>query len=210
MASLSNPRVRVLHHGFNAQIHLGCRRAGLSRKVGDGGVHVMSAVPAPVIARPVAAKIEPHIACDSVELKPRGDLPCAVAMIGRKGFSRMCDWRSGYRRTIRCGRSGGWRTALASLTRRFEGLYSTMGRPSIPPETLLRATLLQAFFSVRSKRMLHTYPALGPTGQQLRRRHLVAPAPPDDAESSAKPTSPNEAYGHGQLVKALGTTRHQY
>jgi transposase len=44
--------------------------------------------------------------------------------------------------------------ALASLTRRFEGLYSTMGRPSIPPEMLLRATLLQAFFSVRSERML--------------------------------------------------------
>jgi transposase len=44
--------------------------------------------------------------------------------------------------------------ALASLNRRFEGLYSRMGRPSIPPEMLLRATLLQAFFSVRSERML--------------------------------------------------------
>src|SRR5579862_6972436 len=44
--------------------------------------------------------------------------------------------------------------ALASLNRRFEGLYSSMGRPSIPPEMLLRATLLQAFFSVRSERML--------------------------------------------------------
>jgi transposase len=44
--------------------------------------------------------------------------------------------------------------ALAALNRRFEGLYSTMGRPSIPPEMLLRATLLQAFFSVRSERML--------------------------------------------------------
>jgi transposase len=44
--------------------------------------------------------------------------------------------------------------ALASLNKRFEGLYSTMGRPSIPPEMLLRATLLQAFFSVRSERML--------------------------------------------------------
>ena len=37
---------------------------------------------------------------------------------------------------------------------RFDGLYSSMGRPSIPPEMLLRATLLQAFFSVRSERML--------------------------------------------------------
>jgi transposase len=44
--------------------------------------------------------------------------------------------------------------ALESLNQRFEGLYSTMGRPSIPPEILLRATLLQAFFSVRSERLL--------------------------------------------------------
>src|SRR3954465_3482329 len=44
--------------------------------------------------------------------------------------------------------------ALSCLSRRWDGLYSSMGRPSIPPEMLLRATLLQAFFSVRSERML--------------------------------------------------------
>jgi transposase len=44
--------------------------------------------------------------------------------------------------------------ALRALNRRFEGLYSQMGRPSIAPEMLLRASLLQAFFSVRSERML--------------------------------------------------------
>ena len=44
--------------------------------------------------------------------------------------------------------------ALAALNGRFEALYSSMGRPSIPPEMLLRATLLQAFFSVRSERIL--------------------------------------------------------
>jgi transposase len=44
--------------------------------------------------------------------------------------------------------------ALGALNERFEGLYSTIGRPSIAPEMLLRATLLQAFFSVRSERML--------------------------------------------------------
>jgi transposase len=43
---------------------------------------------------------------------------------------------------------------LGSLSARFDQLYSSMGRPSIPPEMLLRATLLQAFFSVRSERML--------------------------------------------------------
>lgn len=44
--------------------------------------------------------------------------------------------------------------ALGVLNQRFEELYSPIGRPSIPPELLLRATLLQAFFSVRSERML--------------------------------------------------------
>ncbi|HJQ17238.1 MAG TPA: IS5 family transposase [Allosphingosinicella sp.] len=44
--------------------------------------------------------------------------------------------------------------ALASLNDRFADLYSWTGRPSIPPEMLLRATLLQAFFSVRSERLL--------------------------------------------------------
>jgi transposase len=43
---------------------------------------------------------------------------------------------------------------LAGLNGRFEALYSRLGRPSIPPEMLLRATLLQAFFSVRSERLL--------------------------------------------------------
>ncbi len=36
----------------------------------------------------------------------------------------------------------------------FEGLYARAGRPSIPPEKLLRALLLQAFYSVRSERQL--------------------------------------------------------
>jgi transposase len=44
--------------------------------------------------------------------------------------------------------------ALGRLNGRFDELYSGMGRPSIPPEMLLRATLLQAFFSVRSERQL--------------------------------------------------------
>ena len=37
---------------------------------------------------------------------------------------------------------------------RLAGLYSHTGRPSIPPEQLLKATLLQAFFSVRPERQL--------------------------------------------------------
>src|SRR5436853_5214432 len=44
--------------------------------------------------------------------------------------------------------------ALEVLSPEFEGLYSKVGRPSIPPEKLLRALLLQAFYSVRSERQL--------------------------------------------------------
>src|SRR5881227_871388 len=44
--------------------------------------------------------------------------------------------------------------ALSELSRDFAGLYSGLGRPSIAPEMLLRAMLLQAFYSVRSERQL--------------------------------------------------------
>jgi transposase len=43
---------------------------------------------------------------------------------------------------------------LAALERDFAELYSPLGRPSIPPEKLLRAILLQAFYSIRSERLL--------------------------------------------------------
>lgn len=44
--------------------------------------------------------------------------------------------------------------ALISLEREFAALYSPIGRPSIAPEKLLRAMLLQAFYSIRSERLL--------------------------------------------------------
>jgi transposase len=44
--------------------------------------------------------------------------------------------------------------ALLRLGQEFAGLYSPIGRPSIPPEKLLRAMLLQAFYSIRSERLL--------------------------------------------------------
>jgi transposase len=43
---------------------------------------------------------------------------------------------------------------LTELSPRFQKLYSHTGRPSIPPERLLRALLLQVLYSVRSERML--------------------------------------------------------
>ena len=44
--------------------------------------------------------------------------------------------------------------ALTRLSPLFDELYSPIGRPSIPPEHLLRASLLQAFFTIRSERQL--------------------------------------------------------
>ena len=44
--------------------------------------------------------------------------------------------------------------ALAALSGEFSALYSRVGRPSIPPEKLLRAMLLQVFYSIRSERQL--------------------------------------------------------
>jgi len=44
--------------------------------------------------------------------------------------------------------------ALGRLSPRFEAMYTDFGRPSIPPEQLLRALLLQVLYTVRSERLL--------------------------------------------------------
>ena len=43
--------------------------------------------------------------------------------------------------------------ALAQLSPLFDQMYSALGRPSIPPERLLKASLLMALYTVRSERM---------------------------------------------------------
>lgn len=43
---------------------------------------------------------------------------------------------------------------LAEMSKDFDGMYAKVGRPSIPPERLFRALLLQVFYSVRSERLL--------------------------------------------------------
>jgi transposase len=43
--------------------------------------------------------------------------------------------------------------AMAKLSPMFDAMYSAMGRPSIPPERLLKATLLMALYTVRSERL---------------------------------------------------------
>ncbi len=44
--------------------------------------------------------------------------------------------------------------ALDRLSPAFASIYADTGRPSIPPEKLLRALLLQALFTIRSERQL--------------------------------------------------------
>ena len=43
---------------------------------------------------------------------------------------------------------------LRSLSREFDAMYAREGRPSIAPEKLLRAQLLQMLYSIRSERLL--------------------------------------------------------
>jgi transposase len=43
---------------------------------------------------------------------------------------------------------------IAALSPRFQAMYATIGRPSIPPERLLRALLLQVLYTIRSERQL--------------------------------------------------------
>jgi transposase len=40
------------------------------------------------------------------------------------------------------------------MSKDFDGLYAKVGRPSVPPERLFRALMLQVFYSVRSERLL--------------------------------------------------------
>ena len=66
----------------------------------------------------------------------------------------MCDWSADSRRASVAGdpRLGG--CGAAGTVADFNKLYARDGRPSIPPERLLRALLLQAFYTVRSERQL--------------------------------------------------------
>lgn len=43
---------------------------------------------------------------------------------------------------------------LARLSKRIDGMYASSGRPSTPPEMIVKATLLKALYSIRSERQL--------------------------------------------------------
>jgi transposase len=70
---------------------------------------------------------------------------CSVTSISKRGLAKGHPLR-----TIR----GVVNEAPAALSGEFSALYSRSGHPSIPPEKLLRAVLLHAFYSIRSERQL--------------------------------------------------------
>lgn len=74
---------------------------------------------------------------DSLAPTRFGGGTCAAGTIERVSCSATLTWRRGCE-------------ALSALESEFAALYSPIGRPSIPPEKLLRAMLLQAF--IRSAR----------------------------------------------------------
>jgi transposase len=85
----------------------------------------------------------------------RGFGGCGARIGSPAAYSVTSIWKPGCRRITRYGRFGqSVDDALNALSGEFEALYSHLGRPSIPPERLLRALLLQAFYSVRSERLL--------------------------------------------------------
>ena len=84
--------------------------------------------------------------------------------------------------------------ALATMDHTFGDLYSALGRPSIPPERLLRAMLLQAFYSIRSERQLmerldQISCSGGSSGLGSTIRSGIRPPSPRTVTGCSKPTS---------------------
>jgi Transposase domain (DUF772) len=85
--------------------------------------------------------------------------------------------------------------ALAGLSGHFSALYAQLGRPSIPPEKLLRAMLLQAFYSIRSERQVmerlsSIFCSAGSSASALTMRCGITRHSPRTGSASWKATSP--------------------
>ena len=82
------------------------------------------------------------IACVDPTSRP---VTCSVICRPSSVYGRITPWRAIRRLTGE---------VLAALSPRFAKMYSDIGRPSIPPEQLLRAPLIQSLYTVRSERLL--------------------------------------------------------
>jgi transposase len=86
------------------------------------------------------------------------------------------------------------REVLSHLDRDFRMLYSTTGRPSIPPEQLLSALLLQVFYGVRSERQL-----MEQRDYNLLYRWFVGLSPDDAVWDATTFTKNRERLQHGDV-----------
>ncbi len=93
------------------------------------------------------------------------------------------------------------REVLRELDRDFRTLYSTTGRPSIPPEQLLSARLLQVFYGVRSERQL-----MEPLDYNLLYRWFVGLSPDDAVWDATTFTKNRERLQRGDLFNRFMET----
>ena len=93
------------------------------------------------------------------------------------------------------------REVLRELDRDFRTLYSTTGRPSIPPEQLLSALLLQVFYGVRSERQL-----MEQLDYNLLYRWFVGLSPDDAVWDATTFTKNRERLQHGDLFNRFMET----
>ena len=89
---------------------------------------------------------------------------------------------------------------LGELNRIFGKLYASEGRPSIPPEQLLSALLLQVFYGIRSERQL-----MGAVGLQLRYRWFVGLSPDDPVWDPTTFTKNRERLQTGEVIMKFMT-----
>src|SRR5262245_4017120 len=85
-------------------------------------------------------------------LPVKGATACVDPTSKPPTYAVMSRPRRGCARTTRCRQMTD--QVLRELSPRFERMYSDVGRPSIPPEQLLRALLLQVLYTIRSERLL--------------------------------------------------------
>ena len=92
------------------------------------------------------------------------------------------------------------RAVLKDLSPSFGKLYSSEGRPSIPPEQLLSALLLQAFYGIRSERQL-----MEQLDYNLLYRWFVGLSPDDPVWDTTTFTKNRDRLQHGEVFQKFMT-----
>src|SRR6266550_4003301 len=93
------------------------------------------------------------------------------------------------------------RDVLKDLSRSFARLYSTEGRPSVPPEQLLSALLIQVFYGIRSERQL-----MEQLDYNLLYRWFVGLSPDDPVWDPTTFTKNRERLQRGEVFEKFMTT----